>query len=177
MNAKTLLHICCMICLLIPFGCKQETQEQQSKESPKNLKEPLINANKHMVKAEDEMIRDFLARYQWDVKTSGTGLRYYIYHHGEGKKPHPGDEVQLKYTARLITGELLYTSDSNGPLVFEIGKSDVISGLQEAALLLKKGDKAKLIIPSHLAYGFTGDDNLIPPKAPLVYDVELINFK
>ena len=40
---------------------------------------------------------------------------------------------------------------------------------------MKVGDKAKFIIPSHLAFGLLGDENKIPKRATLVYDVELID--
>jgi len=50
----------------------------------------------------------------------------------------------------------------------------VISGLEEGILYLSEGDKAKIIIPSHLGYGLLGDlDKNIPPKATLIYDIEL----
>jgi len=48
--------------------------------------------------------------------------------------------------------------------------------LEEGLLLLHQGDKAKFIIPSHLAYGLLGDQKQIPPGATLVYDVELIQL-
>jgi FKBP-type peptidyl-prolyl cis-trans isomerase len=53
----------------------------------------------------------------------------------------------------------------------------VESGLEEVILFLKKGDRAKIIIPSHLAFGLVGDGNKIPAMATLVYDLELIELK
>ena len=41
---------------------------------------------------------------------------------------------------------------------------------------MKKGGKAKLILPSSIAYGPNGSE-AIPPYAPLTFDVELIDFK
>jgi FKBP-type peptidyl-prolyl cis-trans isomerase len=49
-------------------------------------------------------------------------------------------------------------------------------GLDEAMQLLKVGDRAKLILPSHLAFGLVGDDNCVPRKAILIYDVQIIDF-
>ena len=37
------------------------------------------------------------------------------------------------------------------------------------------GDKARLILPAHLAYGMGGDQSKIPPASALFYDVELIS--
>ena len=52
-----------------------------------------------------------------------------------------------------------------------------VAFLEEGILLLKEGDRAKFIIPSHLAFGLLGDMKKIPAKAVLVYDIELIKIK
>lgn len=72
---------------------------------------------------------------------------------------------------------MCYSSDSTGNLVFQIGKTDLPVGLQEGVQLMSKGEKAVLITPSKLGYGFTGDGANIPPNAVLYYDVELIKIK
>lgn len=62
------------------------------------------------------------------------------------------------------------------PAKFAIGVRQVIPGWDEGLLLLPKGSKAKLIIPSELGYGERGDGRgVIPPFAPLVFDIELID--
>lgn len=63
------------------------------------------------------------------------------------------------------------------PAKFAIGVRQVIPGWDEGLLLLPKGSKAKLIIPSELGYGERGDGRgVIPPFAPLVFDIELIDI-
>ena len=53
----------------------------------------------------------------------------------------------------------------------------MIPGWDEGIALLKKGSAAKLVIPSHLAYGSQGAGGVIPPDATLVFEVELVNFR
>ena len=60
---------------------------------------------------------------------------------------------------------------------FSIDKSDEESGLNEAVKFLSVGDKAKLILPSHLAHGLLGDLDKIPPQSILLIDVQLIKIK
>jgi peptidylprolyl isomerase len=111
------------------------------------------------------------------MKESGSGLRYLIYEEGTGISSEKGMLASLAYTIKLITGDVVYTSEKNGPLSFIIGKGEVISGLEEGILFMNVGDKAKFIIPSHLAYGLVGDGNFIPGKATLIYHIELLSLK
>jgi FKBP-type peptidyl-prolyl cis-trans isomerase FkpA len=34
-----------------------------------------------------------------------------------------------------------------------------------------------MILPSHLAHGLLGDDNKIPPKASVIYELELLSLR
>jgi len=165
-----------LICTPLLYSCGNQT-EKESKLPPAAYKEPLIKANKKLAQTEDEQIEDFIRRYGWDMKETGTGLRYMIYHEGEGPKAKTGQIARINYSLSLLTGDEIYTSEQTGPKEFLIGKGGVESGLEEGILLLKKGDRAKFIIPSHLAFGLMGDSEKIPAKATLVYDVELIDLK
>jgi len=167
------------LAIILLFGliaCDGE-QQKSNRPDPKEYKEPLMEANRHVVRTEDQHIEDFLGRYKWDMEESGSGLRYMIYEDKEGKLAKSGMLATISYKIRAITGDVIYTSTDKGPLSFIIGNGEVISGLEEGILYLNVGDKAKFIIPSHLAYGLVGDGNLIPAKSTLIYDIELLKLK
>ena len=168
-----------MISLLaITLSCMHSPQGTKPAEiDPNTLKEPLLKANKQIVNAEDIQIRNLVERYGWHMKETGTGLRYLIYHEGSGPKTLKDKIVKINYEVRLITGDIVYSSKDTGPKEFKIGSGGVESGLEEGILLLKVGDKAKLILPSHLAWGLIGDQERIPPKSTLIYDVEVLDLK
>ncbi len=163
--------------VLILFLSACHNNETNTSKKADNPKEPLIKINKKLVKSEDERIEDFLARYGWNTKETGSGLRYMIYQKGDGKAARQGQTAVLNYVITMLNGDTLYNSERDGKIAFEIGKGGVESGLEEGILLLNEGDRAKFIIPSHLAYGLVGDGNKIPAKATLVYDLELIQLK
>lgn len=165
-----------LIITLIVTGCACGQKEAANQPPPKNLDEQLIQANKAMAEQEDEDINSYVDRAGWDMVTTGRGLRYWIYEEGEGEPGKYGQVAVFNYETKLITGKLCYSSDSTGTKQFLIGKGGVESGLEEAMLLLRKGDKAKIILPSHLAFGMVGDDNCIPKRATLIYDLEMLDL-
>lgn len=162
--------------LAFAVSCGQQGHDmQQNKSRPE--KESLMEVNKNLVKTEDQKIEDFILRYHWDMKKTGTGLRYMIYEEGHGSKAQKDRIAQVSFQVSLLDGNVCYSSDEDGLKEFRIGKGGVESGLEEGILLLKEGDRAKFIIPSHLAFGLLGDMNKIPAKATLVYDVKLLKIK
>ncbi|KAB0399195.1 hypothetical protein E2I00_006251 [Balaenoptera physalus] len=74
----------------------------------------------------------------------------------------------------LVDGRIFDTSLTRDPLVIELGQKQVIPGLEQSLLDMCVGEKRRVIIPSHLAYGKRGFPPSIPADAELHFDVELI---
>jgi peptidyl-prolyl cis-trans isomerase A (cyclophilin A) len=112
------------------------------------------------------------------AKQTASGLMYIIEKEGTGPNPQKGQTVSVHYAGYLTDGKKFDSSfDRNEPIEFPLGMGNVIQGWDEGIALLKKGGKAKLIIPSQLAYGERGAGGVIPPNATLVFDVELVDIK
>ena len=84
--------------------------------------------------------------------------------------------MTISYEVRLINGNLCYSSAEKGPKEFTAGRGEVEVGIEEGILLMRVGDRAKFIVPSHLAFGLLGDQDKIPPQSTLIYDIELIKL-
>jgi FKBP-type peptidyl-prolyl cis-trans isomerase len=96
---------------------------------------------------------------------------------GNGSTPSRGDLVSVHYTGWLTTGEKFDSSvDRNEPFSFVLGEGQVIGGWDLGVARMRIGDKVKLTIPPHLAYGEGGYPGAIPPNATLIFEVELLNF-
>jgi FKBP-type peptidyl-prolyl cis-trans isomerase len=109
-----------------------------------------------------------------------SGLRYLIRVPGTGDaKPQRGQEVTVHYEGRLLLGGKKFDSsyDRGQPFVFQVGLGQVIGGWDATLLDMKKGEKRTVIIPWWLAYGAAGRPPVIPPKAALVFDIELLDFR
>lgn len=120
-----------------------------------------------------------LAQHYAGAHETPSGLRYLVRTPGTGDStPARGQLVTVNYEGRLLDGTKFDASaDHGGPFHFLVGESRVISGWDEALLTMKKGERRTLIIPYWLAYGEKGIKGKIPPRATLVFDVELLQFE
>ncbi len=110
-----------------------------------------------------------------ELQKSDSGLMWYDLAEGDGAAPaSPAAEVSVHYSGWLTDGTKFDSSVDRGePAVFPLNK--VIPGWTEGVGSMKVGGKRKLIIPFELAYGPQGRGP-IPPKAMLVFDVELLDI-
>lgn len=111
------------------------------------------------------------------VQTTASGLQYEVLTAGEGAKPAASDTVVVHYRGTLIDGTEFDSSYRQGePVTFPV--EQVIPGWVEALQLMPVGSKWRLYVPTDLAYGAEVDPRSgIPPNAPLVFEVELLEIK
>lgn len=167
-----------IVLIIFLFNCSgNDSKKQENQASEKQVKKEFIDVNRMMLESEKEDINDYIALHGWNMQKTSTGLRYSIYHEGHGKKAKPGMRATINYELRLINDYLCYSSEEDGPKKFIIGKGEVVSGLDEAIQYLRQGDKARIIVPSFLGYGLLGDQEEIPKRATLIYDIELTQLK
>ena len=139
--------------------------------------------------AEEGKLAGYVASNKLETKKTASGLQYVVKQEGSGKNAAVGDTVVVNYTGRLVSGKVFDTNDSTlakeentfnpmrqyEPIRFRVGKDPVIQGWTEGMQLLNKGAKATLLVPSSIGYGERGG-GAIPPYAPLVFDVEVVDI-
>ncbi|MEO8368542.1 MAG: DinB family protein [Candidatus Solibacter sp.] len=109
--------------------------------------------------------------------TETAPLRFIDVKTGEGAAAKPGQEYTVHYTGWLRDGTKFDSSvDAGKPLKFVQGRRQVISGWEIGFEGMKVGGKRRLFLPYALAYGENGRGK-IPPKAELIFDVELLDTK
>jgi FKBP-type peptidyl-prolyl cis-trans isomerase len=125
----------------------------------------------------DDYLSDLDKKYPDKLKTSPSGLKYVVTKEGAGEKPAKGKAVKAHYTGKLADGTVFDSSLQRGqPIEFPVGEGRVIKGWDEALSDMKKGEQRILIIPPDLAYGDRGAGGVIPPRATLIFEVELVDF-
>lgn len=117
---------------------------------------------------------------QWIAKTKDTirtesGLKYLMINENKTGKLVGKNKAVVHYSGFFMDGKIFDSSVERGnTFTVHVGKGQVIKGWDEALALLRKGEKAKLILPYQLAYGEKGFGP-IPAKATLIFDVEIVD--
>jgi FKBP-type peptidyl-prolyl cis-trans isomerase FkpA len=174
MNKKFLLAASVSI-VLYSCGSEPKYNNQHPIIQKDTLIEPLIGVNKKISENEKRDIENFVKRKNWPMIETGTGLQYFVYNPGTGEQVKSGDLVMVDFEITLLNGKVCYTSDETGSEEFVVDHDHVESGLHEALKYLRVGDQAKVIIPSHLAFGLAGDLDQIPPLSPIIYDLTVLD--
>lgn len=164
-----------LIIFFVFLGCT--SKKVKPKEEVDWTKEKSMELNKTIAAEEKIKIRLFLEQHKsWKMVESGSGLQYYVYENGTGEQPKAGSTVDVQYSIKLLDGTECYKTEDDEVVEIKVDHSQVESGVQEGLKNMRVGDKAKMIIPSHLAHGLTGDLDKIPPLTPIIVDIHLIEI-
>jgi hypothetical protein len=141
----------CVVSLALIAGCDEKIPEPAPEPRPAVTREPEVP------EPADLKIEDLVV--------------------GTGPEAKDGDKVKVNYTGRLLkTNYMFDTSVGKKPFDVTIGAGGVIKGWDMGLPGMKVGGKRKLTIPSKLAYGDGGQPPKIPPKATLVFEIELLSI-
>jgi peptidylprolyl isomerase len=130
-----------------------------------------------LVEVKDKVVVEMWELDEQEQTSSKSGLKYIIVEEGEGENAGSGNVVTVHYSGYLEDGTKFDSSvEKDEPLTFALGNKQVIPGWDEGITYMKKGSKARLIVPPSLAYGDMAVGK-IPANSTLIFDVELIDIK
>lgn len=149
------------------------------KESSRKWIEKIQSSGDPALSAEEKekIFKEYLAENskRETVKVLPSGLQYAVLKEGAGNMVSSDTTmVKVAYRAFFVDGREFDSSYKLGAPV-EFTLSQVIKGWREGIRLMPAGSRYKFFIPAELAYGKEGLQD-VPPNAPLIYDVELIEI-
>ncbi|MBA2610798.1 MAG: FKBP-type peptidyl-prolyl cis-trans isomerase [Bacteroidetes bacterium] len=164
-----------LLCFCKGPAIKEEDKIKTQKPiNEEELKNQFVRANKQLVQKESDEMDYYVKTHKMPFVRTTSGIRYYVYKpsaHGDSIKDK--EEIVMNFKVSLLDGTECYSSKTEGKKTFIVGNEDIESGIHRGVKYLKHGDKALLLIPSHLAHGLLGDFKKIPPQMPIIYDVEI----
>lgn len=177
-----------------PILQNKTTSEAQRLSKPKLDKNNNIDATQnkiynflynvlHTEKGQELLNKILFTPNNADKNSSGSG-KLNPYHNnsilnvidGEGAAVRCGDNVTVKYTTRLVSGQVI--ENASNPKTFQVGNGDVIKGVEYAVIGMKKGGIRRLIVPPRLAYlEEKFSKNLVAENEFITIDIELVELK
>ena len=163
-----------------------------NKDQVQALEQAIMNEQKTaQMTTDSEILENYLSENNILAEKTESGLRYIITKEGKGEKVVAGQEVKIHYAGYLLDGTLFDTSMESAakasgtftegrpydPLSLTAGSGQVIQGWEEAIMLMKKGTKMRVWIPSPLAYGPQRRSALIKENSILIFDMEMVEIK
>ncbi len=135
--------------------------------------EKMEEVNRILNQKDAERILAYGERKGLDLVKNDAGLWYDIKRQGAGKSITDGDIIIMEYECLSLDGTPFYSSESAGPRIITVGQSEIENGLDMGIRMLADGGEATFILPPFLAYGLAGDDNKIPPRSVIVYNIKV----
>lgn len=163
---------------LVFFGCHspEKDNKQEVNINKEALKNQFVEANKLLATKEIDDMDNYARQHKMNFVNTDLGLRYFVYEPSDkGDSIKDKSQITMDFTVSLLDGTECYSSAEKGPKTFIVGMEDIESGIHKGVKFLKKGDKAIILIPSHLAHGLLGDMDKIPPQTPIVYNIQIHN--
>ena len=118
----------------------------------------------------------FIKTYYPNSQSTPSGLHYIVLKKGAGKQAKVGDTVTAHYILKLTDNkEIANSRKERTPFTTQIGVGRLIKAWDEMLPTMKEGERRIIIAPYQLAYGQKGV-GIIPPKATLIFDVELLKI-
>jgi gliding motility-associated peptidyl-prolyl isomerase len=179
---KNLSKIVLLIVVFMTFlSCKQQQQARMpiSRSSGTFMKESAAR-NKKLIAGEEGKIDSIIKsnpKIQYLASKKGYWYHYQIKNENDTLRPKKGDVAQFDYEIMDLKGNVVYSEVELRPQTYLVDKQNILMGLRDGIKLMRKNEKVTFLFPSHMAYGYRGDNKLIKSNQPIICTVTLNNFK
>jgi gliding motility-associated peptidyl-prolyl isomerase len=178
---KKLTYLSAVFILLINLiACKEPQARRPISHTSGTFLKESAERNKKLIKGEEGKI-DSIIKSNPKIKylTSQKGYWYHYEIKNENDTIHPkkGDIASFDYEVKDLNGNIIYTKEELKPQTYVVDKQNIMMGLRHGIKLMKKTEKVTFLFPSHMAYGYHGDNNKIGTNEPLICTVTLNNIQ
>lgn len=138
-----------------------------------------VERNKKLIATEEEQIDSFIKsnpKVKYSTSTKGYWYTYVKQNTLDTLTPKKGDVAFFNYEIKDLKGRMIYSEAELKPQTYAVDKQNIMTGLREGIKLMHKNEKIIFIFPSHIAYGYHGDNKKIGLNQPLLCTVTLNNF-
>lgn len=160
--------------------CSQQPARRPISHSSGTFMKESIERNKKLISGEETKIDSMIKsepNYKYIASKKGYWYRYDKQNTMDTLRPRKGDVAKFNYELKDLDGNVIYSELELRPQVYHVDKEQkIIMGLRHGIKLMHKNETVTFLFPSHMGYGYHGDDRRIGHNQPLICTVTLIDF-
>lgn len=174
------LSISTLLFAVLLLSCKQNEEARRpiSQASGTFMKKS-ADRNKKLVANEEDVIKKII-KSNPKIKYYATRKGYWLYYEEQNTTdlatPKKGDIAYFNLEVKDINGKIIYSEADLGPQTYYVDKQDIMMGLRDGIKMMHKNETVTFLFPSHIAYGYHGDNKKIGTNQSLICTVTLRNF-
>ena len=175
---KSILFVFLVAVLVSSCKQSQEARRPVSQASGTFMKKS-AERNKKLIATEEGQIDSLIKsnpKVKYMASSKGYWYTYLVQNPTDTLTPKKGDVAFFNYEIKDLKGNIIYSEVELKPQTYAIDKQNIMTGLREGIKLMHKNEKVVFLFPSHIAYGYHGDDKKIGTNQPLFCTVSLHNF-
>jgi gliding motility-associated peptidyl-prolyl isomerase len=169
-----------LIAIILLVGCKQQQARMPVSRSSGEFLNASVERNKKLIKGEEGKI-DSIIKSNPNIKYIASQKGYWYYYETKNDKdtlrPKKGDVANFDYEIKDIEGNVIYSQLELQPQTYVVDKQNIMMGLRHGIKLMHKNEKVTFLFPSHMAFGYHGDNRRIGTNESLICTVSLTDFK
>jgi len=174
------LSIYTLLFAVLLVSCKQHEEARRpiSRSSGSFMKKS-ADRNKKLVASEEDVIKKIIKsnpKVKYYATRKGYWLSYDEKNLTDTQTPKKGDIAYFNLEIKDIEGKIIYSEAELGPQTYYVDKQDIMMGLRDGIKLMHKNETVTFLFPSHIAYGYHGDNKKIGTNESLICTVTLRNF-
>jgi gliding motility-associated peptidyl-prolyl isomerase len=169
-----------MLIGMLLTGCSQQQARKPVSQSSGTFMRESIKRNKKLVANEESQIDSIIKsnpKIKYIASDKGYWYHYDIENTNDTIRPKRGDVAYFNYEVKDIKGNVIYSEVELRPQVYYVDKENIMMGLRDGIKLMNEGEKVTFLFPSHMGFGYHGDNKKIGTNQPLICTVTLNDIK
>lgn len=169
-----------IICATFGISCSQQQARKPVSQSSGSFINESIERNKVLIAEEEKAIDKFIKNDSLNEYIASPKGYWYSYNTKVDEvtpMPKRGDIAYFDYEIKNLQGTTIYTKKELKPQTYYVDKENILMGLRDGIKIMKKGEEITFLFPSHIGYGYHGDNNKIGTNEPLLCTVTLNDIK
>ncbi|RZJ67442.1 MAG: gliding motility-associated peptidyl-prolyl isomerase GldI [Flavobacterium sp.] len=166
---------------LVTACCSQQQARKPVSHSGGTFMQESVERNKKLVAGEEGKIDSIIKsnpNQKYLASKKGYWYTYIKQNTADTLRPRKGDIAYFNYELTDLDGNVIYSELELRPQEYYVDKEQkIMMGLRHGIKLMHKNETVKFLFPSHMGYGYHGDNRRIRQNQPLICTVTLTDFK